>query len=193
MFLIKTGVFCTHSIPVPPQGVKADRKQKGNTLIKCSFHLLHSFSAWARWGLRQVAVVRDPIPVGCKDRSEGWDHEWEQRGHFGPSDNLRPYICRGHSKPSELWLKHRSVCVRKWILFKREFETGCRNGFGTGQVKLLLKSSPYPLIRRWRSWAKYWINCPDMFAVSLSPKPKEYEAKFQLTVLHSSLEPEIRF
>jgi len=32
-----------------------------------------------------------------------------------------------------------------------------------------------------------------MFAVSLSPEPKEYEAKFQLTVLHSSLELEIGF
>lgn len=82
-------------------GIKADRKQKGNTLIKCSFHLLHSFSGWARWGLRQVAVVIDPIPVGCKDRSESWAHEREQRGHFGPSDNLRPCICRGHSKPCQ--------------------------------------------------------------------------------------------
>jgi len=30
-----------------------------------------------------------------------------------------------------------------------------------------------------------------LFAVSLSPEPEECEAKFQLTILHSSLEPEI--
>lgn len=90
--------------------------------------------------------------------------------------------------------KHRFICIRKLILFKGEFERECRNYSGIRQVKLLVKSAPSLVINRSRSWTIYSINCPEMselFAVPFSPEPEECEAKFQLTILHSSLEPEI--
>lgn len=54
-YLVKAGVFCTHGIPEPLHGIKAYTEPKGNIPIKCSLYLLHSFSGWARQGLRQVA------------------------------------------------------------------------------------------------------------------------------------------
>lgn len=90
--------------------------------------------------------------------------------------------------------KHTLICIRKLIVFKGEFGAEYRNYSGIRQVELLVKSAPSPGINRSRSWANNWINCPEMsklLAVSFSPEPGESEARFQLAILHSSLEPEV--